>query len=78
MQQSTGKKLPSLTVPDGEKRRVRTGNQDRQWAIVSSSGWTHYSSVKYLHPGKLTAGTQSHGGLEDDYPFQLGEFEVPC
>ena len=30
------------------------------------------------HPGKLTAGTQSHGGCEDDVPFQLGDLKVPA
>ncbi len=27
-----------------------------------------------LDPGKLTAGTQSHGGLEDYFLFQLDDF----
>jgi len=34
-----------------------------------------------MHPGKLTAGIQKmdkHGGLEDDFPFQLSDFEVPA
>ena len=30
-----------------------------------------------LHPGKLIWNPKI-GGLEDDFPFQLDDFQVPC
>jgi len=30
-----------------------------------------------LHPLKINMEAK-HGGLEDDFPFQLGDFEVSC
>ena len=36
----------------------------------------HDALVK-LHPLKMNMEAK-HGGLEDDFPFQLGDFEVPC
>ena len=30
-----------------------------------------------LHPLKINMEAKN-GGLEDDFPFQLGDFEVPC
>ena len=35
----------------------------------------HDALVK-LHPVKMNMEAK-HGGLEDDFPFQLGDFEVP-
>ena len=31
-----------------------------------------------VHPRNLTAGTQSHEDLEKVFPFQMGDFQVPC
>ena len=35
----------------------------------------HDALVK-LHPLKMNMEAK-HGGLEDDFPFQLGDFEIP-
>ena len=31
-----------------------------------------------VHTQILTAGTQSHEDLEKDFPFQMGDVQVPC
>lgn len=36
-----------------------------------------HQGLLHLHPGKLTSWTQSPWGLENEFPFQSGDFYIP-
>ena len=44
--------------------------------LCLSSPVISFIELHGIHPGKLT--WNPNGGLEDDVPFQLGDFDVPC
>ena len=53
------------------RRRVQAPQLRRIVGVTWSNNW-------WIHRGKLTFWTQSHGGLEDDFPLQMGDFKFPA
>ena len=37
-----------------------------------------YDIYVYIHPGNLTTFYPKNGALEDDFPFESGDFKIQC
>ena len=56
-------------------REESLSEQDARWAMKKKTGWLDY--IITHTPWKINM-DHNDGGLEDHFPFQMGDLLVPC